>query len=212
MSLTRACFVVAALASLSSSCAAVVVVNDNIGFSGPYGGSTPVNTDEYGIGIAQDAVDSTGTGANFFFNYVDYTIRPSLFLADEGVDLYLVQEGDVFSSHAITSGQIPIVGQSTDPGISNTLFVGQNNYFYLGLATELSDGPYLPETRDVFGWAKITLAPGSDRFLIMESNAVAYNERGIIVGTAQVVPEPSTLLLVIPLTIFLGAVRKQPKV
>jgi hypothetical protein len=210
MSLTRASYALALLAYLVSPSAAVVVVNDNIGFGGPHGGSTPTNTDEYGIGIAQDAEDSTGTGANFHFNYFDYTITGSLFLADEGVDAYLVHEGDNFNRQTIASGQFPIIWQlsNTNP-VFNTVALGNDYFFYLGLATHLGGEVYEPEARNVFGWVKLRFDEVSNRFLIMESNAVAYDERGIIVGTAQLAPEPSTLFLAVALTGFLGLARRR---
>jgi MYXO-CTERM domain-containing protein len=47
--------------------------------------------------------------------------------------------------------------------------------------------------RDAFGWVHLRQVDGKYQ---MVGNAMAYESRGIIVGTTQVVPEPAALWLV----------------
>ncbi|MDO9005246.1 MAG: PEP-CTERM sorting domain-containing protein [Aquabacterium sp.] len=125
------------------------------------------------------------------------------YTADEGADVFLVQEGDVFKNEAIGSNPAAtfIYGTSSAPGtLGAPVYVGQD--FYLGIRTRSFSDPGFEQavtdnTLDTFfttfGWAHFGVnAQGEVQLL---GSAMAFREGGIIVGTLQAVPEPSTWAL-----------------
>lgn len=82
-----------------------------------------------------------------------------------------------------------IYGVSVEWGLAPQIAaVGQE--FYLGGRTRTA---YINGYFDTFGWAHFKVdATGQLKLL---DSAVAFNEGGIIVGTLQAVPEPSTWAL-----------------
>ncbi|MES2661199.1 MAG: hypothetical protein V4689_21445 [Verrucomicrobiota bacterium] len=85
---------------------------------------------------------------------------------------------------------------SKPAGYSLALSVGQSAY--IGYWSQRTGKPASPtmEANDIFGWAKITVVPPSGpnpaRLTVQES---ASADGGIIVGTAQQIPEANTVLL-----------------
>jgi hypothetical protein len=91
-------------------------------------------------------------------------------------DWYLVPAGDIFSEATID--QYPAMflqGRLIGPPVE----VGTSD-FYLGVRLDISEA---------YGWVR--LRPIGD-MVTMVANAVSYNSRGIVVGTTQVVPEPTS--------------------
>jgi len=192
--------------------AQTVVVNDNMNLR-PV--SFPESTYNYSVDVSLDAAGTHGTCAIFNLlskiNFVaeDFPDFPVVTTFNvEGVCLnadsrwYFVNEGDRFGFATIENGVFP--------GAFGPVLLGTHDFpwdgsgdFYLGVnaGTEYtSDGPVL----GVFGWLHLryTLLPTGDilgdifpsKLEIIE-NAIAYNSQGIIVGTAEVIPEPSSVAL-----------------
>ena len=141
----------------------------------------------------QNAADSSRLGV------VTYTV-------DQGVDLFLVQAGDVISSAALSQGRYPVMKELGALAFVDVPLPGD---FYLGLAT--TDYVYASEyqTRNVWGWAHFRNDGAGLRLL---GSAVAYGEGGIVAGTTTAVPEPSALVLVcLGLTGIACVSRKTPR-
>lgn len=141
----------------------------------------------------QNAADSSRLGVE------TYTV-------DQGVDLFLVQAGDVISSAALSQGRYPVMKELGALAFVDVPLPGD---FYLGLAT--TDYMYASEyqTRNVWGWAHFRNDGAGLRLL---GSAVAYGEGGIVAGTTTAVPEPSALVLVcLGLTGIACVSRKTPR-
>lgn len=118
-----------------------------------------------------------------------------------GADWYVVSPGDSFGVASIARNQFPVIRQADSSG--GPVFIG-NGEVYLGFAT-FGPLPSSPYTRTVFGWVHLIgeqlFAPQnfdpndpSTWFtgrLRMVQNAIAYDSRGIVVGTTDAVPEPT---------------------
>jgi hypothetical protein len=115
------------------------------------------------------------------FRYDGTTLGVTTFLIDEGADWYLVNEAAPLTAATISSGQFtPLLsGNTIHPPISLPLGV-----FYLGVNTGIGFGA---GNRAVFGWLKLD---NTGTTLKSISNAMAYGEQGIYVGTTTAVPEP----------------------
>lgn len=135
-------------------------------------------------------IDQTPGGdyTGVFSNYANGVLKGVTYNVDQGSDLFVVQKGTIFSNDTV-AGQPFIYGVSVEWGLApQTATVGQE--FYLGARTRTS---YTPGFFDTFGWAHFKVdATGQLKLL---DSAVAFNEGGIIVGTLQAVPEPSTWAL-----------------
>jgi hypothetical protein len=90
-------------------------------------------------------------------------------------DWYLVSPGDVFSE--ATRATYPAMFEDNRPG--PPVEVGASD-FYLGFHLPVSTA---------YGWVRLRPIGGA---VTMVANAVAYSSRGIVVGTTQVVPEPTS--------------------
>ena len=133
---------------------------------------------------------------------------------DEGVDLYVVQLGDVFSLDNIQTGDFqPLVEGTTFS--SNFAEINEQGLdfvdFFLAFATTGTDGgiPPIGADRDVFGWAQFSIDDTATLRLV--DNAVAYGSGNIIVGeNASAVPEPNTAALIgFSVLGFFGRRRRQ---
>ena len=177
--------------------AQTVVVNDNLRI----GGSDFTDAD-FNIGVDQDAAKTTYTGA--YFDYTGTRVSYNTTLLDEGVDVYVVKPGDVFSPAAIKNNQFtPIL--TFGPVSYPSAFVGSGD-FYLGVSTGIgySDSPFRGN-RTAFGWVHLHPVNG---VLTMVSNVMSYNSPGIIVGTTTLVPEPGAVgLIAMALTAFAFPIR-----
>lgn len=119
--------------------------------------------------------------------------------ADEGADVFLVKAGDVFSNATVAANPF-IFGASNATLISAPTVVNQD--FYLGIRTRSSSDPgfqdavssgNLPNFFTSFGWAHFAVN-GQGQVQLLDS-AMAFREGGIVVGSLQAVPEPSTWAL-----------------
>ncbi len=153
-----------------------VVVNDNIEFvpdSSSFGASHRGT-------VIQDLF---GDFTSVWFDYDGSSLTAVASNTDEGSDWYVVEPGDVFGPVTIARNDFPSI-------IGVPVFAGTEE-FYLGVSTGTIDCSN-PSCRDVFGWVRLRNVFGQ---LEMVENAVAYNSLGIIVGTTNLVPEPSSIAL-----------------
>lgn len=159
-------------------------------------------------------IDFTGAFAFFYhdLNGLELTLEgfEGIFL-DEGSDWYFVHAGDPFGPNSGSVSPYPLIVGYLDESLStldtnsvsfsplldfaNGLEDGPED-FYLAVATSSSlsgSGP-----RDIFGWVKLGVEPtGFNDFRVVQlESALAFGSQGIIVGTFQTIPEPSTGLLV----------------
>ena len=164
-----------------------VISNTNIVLSSGGGFS------DYALTVYQDefGTDSTTiwfdvSGATLFF--VDKSL-------DEGSDWYSTSPWDEFSNSSILGNSHQVFVRATTSGFeSNDLTTGFGD-FYLGVNTGSPDGPWtdLPP-RNLYGWVHLQNLGGS---LLMQGNAMSYQGAGIVVGTTEVIPEPSSCMLVL---------------
>jgi len=160
---------------------AVVVSGTNVVF-GSGTGPFPPGGNYFGT-IYQDVAGTDPTSV--LFDFTNGTLRITISNVDQGSDWYFVHAGDQFGPATIAANQfvaVPISPQAPYP-------IG-NGDFYLGIAT--SDAPNFPFVRDIFGWVQIHDASGT---LSATGNAVSYHSQGIVVGTINEVPEPSTIVM-----------------
>jgi len=186
-----ACVVLSMTSTLAGQ---TVVVNDNIGIV-PW---PEVHADYYEFTVQQVAAGDV-TCALFYYDGSNLTGDGGCL--DEGSDWYLVSSGDPFGFATLAGGRFTPISIAYDYAPSSqTVLVGSNE-FYLGVSTTSTNGegitePYCDpneyQCRNVFGWMRLRNAGGQ---LEMVDNAVAYGSLGIIVGTTDLVPEPSTLTL-----------------
>ena len=127
-------------------------------------------------------------GATVTLDFTDFGL-------DEGSDWYVVSANDIFTAQTIANGDFPsLVVTSTGSLDALTVPVGES--FFLGVNTGTgfdSDGD---GNRQHFGWVELSVndsgpTPESGFITVLDS-AVAYDQGGIIVGTNQSVPEPSS--------------------
>jgi hypothetical protein len=132
--------------------------------------------------------------AGAYVSYNGSSLTRSVQTADASLDLVLTHPGDVINAQTFAAfdpfGPVP-----TQP-----LAVGSDFYLAGRVGTGVLD---LGETGTPnqsgfpiatrYGWAHF--AVNSSGMLTVLASAVAYDEGGIIVGTVQAVPEPSSLVL-----------------
>ncbi|MBA4110849.1 MAG: hypothetical protein C0487_14790 [Leptothrix sp. (in: Bacteria)] len=131
------------------------------------------------------SVDQTAEGdfTGVFMNYVDGKLNGVTVNADEGAVMYVVKAGDVFTQASSASA----ANVFSNPPIT----VGTD--FYLAAKTRSYTDPgfsYDDSFYSSFGWAHFKVDASGLPQLI--DSAMAFREGGIIVGTLQAVPEPST--------------------
>jgi hypothetical protein len=130
------------------------------------------------FGVYQLYDKSDGTGFAFDFVTGD-TFKYRGSFVDEGLDLYRVSEGEIFTPAAITGGAF----QELAWGANYVLPA----VFFVGLETPSRDAGFatLPPA---YGWAKIG---NSNGVLTLLDHAIDYSGMGLVVGTVTVVPEPA---------------------
>lgn len=150
-------------------------------------------------------VDQTvgGDFTGVLMNYASGVLTGLSFNADEGMDIFVVKPGQTLSNATLGSGQMPFIG---GPSAANGAFtistpnVGRD--FYLGVRTRSFSDPGFQDAVDAgqlgsfftsFGWAHVQV--DAFGFASVAGSAMAFREGGIVVGTLQPVPEPSTLAL-----------------
>ena len=101
--------------------------------------------------------------------------------------LCVVNAGDSLTYLNITSK--PTLG---GPGGGNTLTLNPGQEAYIGYWSQRGSTPPnpTPQPNSIIGWAKVTNTAGT---LVLVSSVSA--DTGIIVGTAQSIPEPSSALI-----------------
>lgn len=131
------------------------------------------------------SVDQTPEGdfTGVFMNYVNGKLNGVTVNADEGAVMYVVKAGDVFTQASSASA----ANVFSNPPLT----VGSD--FYLAAKTRSYTDPgfsYDDSFYTSFGWAHFKVdALGLPQ---IQESAMAFREGGIIVGTLQAVPEPST--------------------
>ncbi|SHK21281.1 PEP-CTERM protein-sorting domain-containing protein [Rubritalea squalenifaciens DSM 18772] len=177
---------------------ATVVSGTNIALAG----SGP----QYALAIYQDSAATditeiifTVSGSQLSFDFANL---------DSGSDWYLVSNLDTFTNATIEADTFQTFARIENLVYESFVIDPGFGPFYLGVATTHTDTMYTGDPpRDVFGWVQLTNAGGN---LSIGANAVAYEESGIIIGTTDTIPEPSTLLLVLPATLYaLGKHRRR---
>lgn len=101
--------------------------------------------------------------------------------------LCVVNAGDPLTYVNVTSK--PTLG---GPGGGNTLTLNPGQEAYIGYWSQRGSTPPnpIPQPNSIIGWAKVTNTAGT---LVLVSSVSA--DTGIIVGTAQAIPEPSSALI-----------------
>jgi hypothetical protein len=130
-------------------------------------------------------LDPSSSSPQIFFAYNGATLGYADSVLNAESDWYLVGEGDIFSGATIASNQFPVIAKGTTPLPPVSIPLG---VLYLGVNAGMPN-------RDVFGWIQLN---NTGTELIPLSNAVAYNEPGIIIGTTTPAPEPATFALLAP--------------
>jgi hypothetical protein len=169
---------------------AIVVPDDNMRLS-PHVDSQLLNTSLYS---SVNAENCDGILCAYVtFNYVNGMLdfRTNQFAGRQG-DYFLVSAGDIFSEATI--GKYPAVfleGRIPGPPIQ----VGTSDFFL---------GVHIGGSTD-YGWVQFRPSDGE---VTMVANTMSYGSRGIVVGTTQVVPEPTFGAIVsIALTALISNVR-----
>ncbi len=138
-------------------------------------------------------IDQTPDGdyTGIFSNYANGVLTGISYNLDQGSDLFVVQKGAIFSNETVLTQSLPfIMGVSVEWGaIPQIATVGQE--FYLGARTRTDS--FANGYFDTFGWAHFKVDATGQLNLL--DSAVAFKEGGIIVGTLQAVPEPSSVLM-----------------
>lgn len=227
-------FVIVLLTLASSVQAATVVVNDNLVWSAieevPFDGSNHYAALTQSIGGSY-----TGT----WFRYDGDTIAVTSYNIDEASDWYVVDKGEIFSesiTESVTARRLNDIYSSSTFG--GPVVIGASEDVYLGMKTDengFEEGPrnaygwvrlrprFVFTVDEVGGIPlEIFLDAGWFDFLTPEEqaeisryeleyveSAIAYDSRGIIVGTTTVVPEPSTLLLFMGCGLLLPLSRRR---
>jgi len=149
--------------------------------------SYPQDATEHYVTVDQ-TVGGDYTGTFLLYDPAANTLSYIAHNTDEGSQLFLVRAGDVLTNAALAG-----MPGGTLPGswsLQGTL-VGED--FYLGVRTgSMFDPGYSydsPEGYTSFGWAHFR--EGADGRLFIVDSAMAFRERGIVVGTMQAVPEPA---------------------
>jgi hypothetical protein len=203
---------VASTASLFVSCSVVfsapLVIRNDVEFV-PYIDAPEITMFQTGQG-PQGARDSTK--ARIYFDGEMLSVRPSS--TDQGSDWYIVQVADDFGLKNISLGRYPTIFESrkhTPPYNPAPFFHIPPGPFYLGFSTGLSFDQ--TEDRTIFGWiylARERESPLSPWYnmLRMNGSAVAYDSKGIIIGSTLLVPEPTGAVAMFGLLFLLLILRR----
>jgi hypothetical protein len=147
-------------------------------------GYPPPWGNNYEIRVDQTIEGDDYTVALFSADSANSAITLRAITLDEGSSWYLASYGQTFSQISL-------------PNFSRISFNEPiqlyDSVFYLAINTGKS--AFYPAAQEVFGWAKFGLSANNNLTLI--DSAMDYGDRGIIVGTYQSVPEPSSLSLLL---------------
>lgn len=137
-----------------------------------------------------------------FFSFQQGVITGTTYNTDEGSDLFVVTPGATFTNTSVNAKAFPYLMGSSKYSvgmITQPVQVGTD--FWLGARTRSYTDPGYnwfnpdPNFFDSFGWAHIQVdALGALHLL---DSAMAFREAGIVVGSLQAVPEPSSLAIVL---------------
>ncbi len=144
---------------------------------------------DYSLTVFQDelAIDPT----SIVFNVSGSTMTIVGSSLDEGSDWFLTSINQEFSEASITASAHPVFIKQTPIYQDFPLDTGLGD-FYLGVNTGNSDGVgFTP--RNIYGWAILRNDSGN---LSLLDSAFSYGGSGIIVGTTNTVPEPSSCVFI----------------
>jgi hypothetical protein len=131
--------------------------------------------------------------AAIFLDYHDGQFTHWSQTADGNALIVLAHPGDLVTSATIQDASAWRAFYN-NPAIGTDFYIAGMTQTGLSDVGEPSAGNGNPlVTR--FGWAHIGLNPAGT-FTVLDS-AMAYGERGIVVGTTQAIPEPSTLAMML---------------
>lgn len=139
----------------------------------------PAMFSDYALRVFQDEAATDPT--TMWFNALGPTISFVTMDMDEGSDWYLASLGDSFSRDSIQNSEFPTLVSG------NPLFVGFGD-FYLGINTGNGIWVYPDIPRNLYGWVHLQSIGGT---ITMLDNAMSYQGSGIVIGTTEVIPEPS---------------------
>lgn len=166
------------------------IVPNGVNYLGPF-----LGLPGYGITVLRDPTNGYTTG--FSLNPVGRT-QPTIFtntfeyhfILDVGVRVFLVSSNAPINQQAIQSGNYTELMPQID-------FVFNHNApFYVGLYTG-SDPFYPPDgiySDPLFGWARLVNNQGVIQLL---DSALVHKAGGIYAGTLNIIPEPTSIALVI---------------
>ena len=180
-----------------------VVVSDAITFSGE--SVFPGGEVSFGLPVTADNMQGgTAVRMNYDYDGTSITLTGSNYTLDEGSSWFFLRAGDALTPGKIAAGEYDLIVGHREAtfGTLDTFavsFVPSGlEFFYLGVSRVAYDIDHADVERSDFGWVKLRLVnphiPQGTTLQYVES-VVAYNSPGIIVGTTQVVPEPTTLVL-----------------
>ena len=181
--MTKFSFAVASIL-MSASAQSAVVFENNIQLNADPGFA------DFELLIFQDAAATDPTSIFFDFDSAASMITFVTANIDEGSEWYFADQGEEFS--AATIGSLVVFASLDNPSTVNMSFETESPLFHLGVNTGLGDGSGGEFDRSVFGWVLLENT-GSDLELV--ESAVTYDQPGIVVGTLETVPEPSSVLL-----------------
>ena len=155
------------------------------------GASIVDNSFSFTVFQTPDTSDPTGVSGSLEVSGTNALLDFTTLAVDEGSDWYDVNANSVFTAQTIANGDFPVL---INPETFGELVVTVGESFFLGVNTGnsfLADGS---GSREHFGWAEVSV----DQFgtLSILDSAVAYDQGGIVVGTSQSVPEPSSATLI----------------
>lgn len=161
-----------------------VVVDTNIAFQ-----SQPAGPNRWLVNLN---IIETGTipfpdYTCFSFYWEGDSATPFLSCLDGGSDYFIAEEGDAFTIAAIQSAQFTSF-------FEDSVHIDESEVFYVGVITPHTS---VIESNSIiaYGWMKLENTPDG---LEMLENVMAYDVGGVIIGTTETVPEPSTIALSIP--------------
>lgn len=160
---------------------------------------------DYTLTVYQDASATDPT--SIFFDVTDSKLSIIDYNIDEASDWFLVSLNDEFSAATINADSFSTLIQHTPSFKTNEIDTGFGD-FYLGINTGNDDGVGFPP-RNIYGWVELRNIGGN---LTLLDSAITYSGDGIIVGTTQVIPEPSSTVLLLGMgTLSFVAARRNRK-